>query len=181
MAVSLAILSLAAACGGDRSETAIDASPTAGATTATASANEVAPPGARLARNGDRVQVHYTGSLDDGSVFDSSAGREPLRFTVGVGDVIRGFDDAVRGLAIGESVTVRIEPADAYGERSEDAILEFPLDQASAGLSPGDRVVLANGAAAVVLAVSDTIVRIDANHALAGKALTFEIELVAIE
>jgi peptidylprolyl isomerase len=130
--------------------------------------------------DGDQVAVHYRGTLDDGSEFDSSAGRDPLEFEVGSGQVIAGFDDAVRGLAVGDSVTVRIPPEDAYGPRTDDAIIEVPADQAPEGLQVGDQVQLATGARATVLEVRDDVVVIDVNHPLAGEALTFEIELVAI-
>lgn len=136
---------------------------------------------ARVAQDGDKVQVHYHGTLDGGEVFDSSRERAPLPFTVGSGGVIKGFDDAVRGLAVGESVTVRLEPADAYGEHSEDRILTVPKDQVPDGVAVGAPLQLSNGARATVTEVSDDTVTLDANHELAGKALTFEIELVSIE
>ena len=135
----------------------------------------------RVATEGDTVQVHYRGTLDNGEEFDSSRGRDPLQFTVGEGQVIKGFDDAVRGLAVGEDITVRLEPAEAYGEPREDLVIDVPKDQAPEGLSPGDQVSMSTGARAVVTDVTDESVRIDANHELAGKALTFEIELVAID
>ena len=133
-----------------------------------------------MAENGDSVAVHYHGTLDDGSIFDSSRQREPLQFVVGSGQLIAGFDNAVRGLSVGESVTVRLEAADAYGESRTDMIVTVPLDQAPPGLVAGDRVELMNGAIANVTAVTDEGVTIDTNHPLAGQALTFEIELVAI-
>ncbi len=133
-----------------------------------------------MAQDGDSVEVHYTGTLDDGSEFDSSRGRDPLSFVVGSGQVISGFDDAVRGLAVGDSRTVRIEPENAYGEVNPELVLEFPADQAPEGLSPGDLVTLGNGQQATVLEVTDETVTIDANHPLAGQALTFDVELVAI-
>lgn len=134
---------------------------------------------ARVAENGDQVSVHYTGTLDSGEEFDSSRGRTPLEFTVGTGAVIDGFDDAVRGLAVGESVTVRIEPAQAYGERRDDLLLRFPLDEAPEGIAVGQQVVIGNRPATVV-EVTGTEVVVDTNHQLAGEALTFEIELVSI-
>ena len=133
------------------------------------------------ARDGDAVTVHYTGTLDDGSEFDSSAGRDPLPFVVGEGQVIAGFDEAVRGLAVGESRTVRIEPENAYGEYSDQAIIEFPADAAPDGLAVGDAVTLSNGAPGTVVEIADGIVKIDANHPLAGQALTFDIELVSLD
>lgn len=135
----------------------------------------------RTATDGDQVRVHYTGTLDDGEVFDSSVGREPLEFTVGSGQVIGGFDEAVRGLRIGESRSVRIEPADAYGERRDDLVLEVPAARAPQGLQVGDRVQLSGGHAATVVSADDTSIVVDANHPLAGQALSFAVELVAID
>lgn len=134
----------------------------------------------RTAQDGDRVAVHYTGTLDDGSQFDSSAGRDPLEFVVGSGQVIAGFDQAVRGLVEGESRTVRMDAADAYGERDENLIVTVPADQAPAGLTEGDQVA-AGGRPATVVAVDAESVTIDANHRLAGEALTFDVELVRID
>ena len=127
------------------------------------------------------MSVHYHGTLDSGEVFDSSRERQPLQFTVGAGDVISGFDDAVRGLGVGESVTVTLPPAEAYGERREDLVLAVPAAGAPEGLKAGDRVQLGNGAQATVVEVTDEQITVDANHELAGQALTFEIELVGIE
>lgn len=134
----------------------------------------------QVAADGDTVAVHYRGRLDDGTEFDSSQGREPLSFVVGSGRVIAGFDDAVRGLAVGEARTVRIEPKDAYGEYNPEAIIDFPADSAPEGLEVGDAVTLGNGGRGTVVEISDEFVKIDANHPLAGEALTFEIELVSI-
>jgi FKBP-type peptidyl-prolyl cis-trans isomerase 2 len=131
--------------------------------------------------DGDTVSVFYTGTLDDGTQFDSNVGGSPLTFVVGSGQVIAGFDDAVRGLSIGDSVIVRIEPADAYGEYSEDNFLELPAEGAPEGLQVGDEVTLSNGARVVILELDGDTITVDANHPLAGEALTFEIELVAIE
>ena len=172
---------LLAACGGDDDDAA-DATPTATATAATATSSSTVAPdeSSAVAEDGDTVHVHYHGTLDDGEVFDSSRGGTPFEFTVGVGDVIVGFDDAVRGLALGESVTVTLPPAQAYGERSEDLVFELDAAAAPEGLEVGDRVRLANGSAATVLEITESLVQVDANHALAGKTLTFEIELVAI-
>ncbi len=129
---------------------------------------------------GDMVEVHYHGTLDSGVVFDSSEGRDPLSFTVGSGQVIPGFDQAVLGLSIGDEVTVRIEPEDAYGPRLDDLVVELPTENMPEGLNPGDRITNRQGAAAVVVEVNEEFVRIDANHELAGEALTFRIELVSI-
>ena len=134
-----------------------------------------------VAKDGDTVLVHYHGTLDNGEVFDSSLQREPLTFILGSGQVIPGFDDAVRGLAINETVTVRLEPAFAYGERREDLIFELPISQAPQGLSQGENVRLANGLPATILEVSNKVALIDANHRLAGETLTFNIQLISIQ
>jgi peptidylprolyl isomerase len=176
----IALVALLAACGGDDDDDDAAAATPDDTATATATATEPSSDGDRVAQDGDTVQVHYTGTLDDGSVFDSSVGGDPFEFTVGAGDVISGFDDAVRGLAVGESVTVTLPPEEAYGERSEDLVLDLDAAGAPAGLAVGDRVRLANGAAATVLEINEDTVRVDANHPLAGETLTFEIELVAI-
>ena len=130
--------------------------------------------------DGDRVSVHYKGKLDDGTQFDSSEGRDPLTFVIGGGQVIAGFDTTARGLEIGQTVTVRMEAAEAYGEKNEQLIFEVPINTAPEGLVLGDRVELMNGAPAVVTKVGKRIVTVDANHALAGQALTFEIQLVTV-
>jgi peptidylprolyl isomerase len=133
-----------------------------------------------VAQNGDRVAVHYKGTLDDGSLFDSSEGRDPLQFTVGGGQVIPGFDAAVRDLEPGQSKTVRLEAEQAYGPRQDELVIEVPLDGAPEGLVVGDRVELMNGAPAKVIAMTQGTVTVDANHPLSGQALTFEITLVSV-
>ena len=130
--------------------------------------------------DGDKVSVHYHGSLDSGKVFDSSRERDPLEFVVGSGQVIAGFEQAVCKLAVGEAATVRLEVEDAYGERDESLVFELPAEGAPEGLREGDQVMLDGDRPAVVTEVTKSIVRADANHLLAGQALTFEIELVAV-
>ena len=134
-----------------------------------------------MASDGDTVAVQYRGTLDNGEEFDSSRPGEPLTFAVGSGQMIPGFDKAVHGLAVGETVTVRLEPGQAYGERRDDLILDIPIEQAPEGVMPGGRVQFSNGATGVVLEVTSDVVKIDANHPLAGQALTFEIEVVSIQ
>ncbi|MDH3755677.1 MAG: peptidylprolyl isomerase [Acidimicrobiia bacterium] len=131
---------------------------------------------------GDTVAVHYVGSLDDGSQFDSSRERdEPLEFTVGSGQVILGFDDAVLGLSVGDVNTVTIAPDQAYGEVDPEAIIDFPIDDVPEEFRvEGIQVVVGDGIPATVIAVTADTVTIDANHPLAGQALTFEIEIVEI-
>ncbi len=140
----------------------------------------------RTAKSGDRVQVNYTGTLTDGSVFDSSEGRAPLAFVLGEQMVIPGFEKAVEGLAVGESVTVAIPPAEAYGERSDELILTVNRSEMPADLNPQPGMMLQVGLAdgsALPMTVADTsldTVTLDGNHQLAGETLTFEIELVDI-
>lgn len=129
---------------------------------------------------GDFVEVHYTGTLNDGSVFDSSRERDPLPFTVGGGQLIKGFDSAVTGMKVGETRKTTIPPADAYGEWKAEMVVDVPKDMAPEGLKEGDIVRLSNGMRATVKEVSDAGVKIDANHELAGKELTFELELLSL-
>lgn len=136
---------------------------------------------ARVVTAGDTVSVHYHGTLDDGEVFDSSRTRDPFTFEAGAGQVIRGFEEAVLGRAVGEVVTVRIPPADAYGEHDARLVFEVERSAAPSALRVGDQVRLANGQPAVVLALHEGTIELDANHPLAGQALTFEIEIVSIE
>jgi len=133
------------------------------------------------AKDGDTVAVHYTGTLDSGEVFDSSLQREPLSFVLGSGQMIPGFDAAVNGLTVGEIVTVRLEPGEAYGEPRDDFIIEFPIDQLPQGLTEGGTVMFQNGAQGIIMNVTDVQFTVDANHSLAGEHLTFEIELVEIQ
>ena len=129
---------------------------------------------------GDTVIVHYTGKLEDGSEFDSSRGGEPLAFELGAGQIIPGFETAVLDLSVGDATTVRLEPTDAYGMPDPELVMKVPSDNAPDGLSSGDRVMLANGAQAVVLETDAETVTIDANHPLAGQPLIFDIELVGV-
>lgn len=134
-----------------------------------------------MVETGDTVNVHYRGTLDTGEEFDSSAGGDPLRFEVGAGQMIPGFDSAVLGMTEGEKKTVRLEPEDAYGQRRDDLLITVPAEQAPEGLEVGQQVFLDNSIPALVVGVTDEEVTIDANHQLAGQALIFEIELVSIE
>jgi peptidylprolyl isomerase len=133
---------------------------------------------------GQTVMVHYTGTLTDGTEFDSSRERAPLQFTVGEGQVIPGFDAAVADLAVGESTTVTIPAEEAYGTREDEAVQEFPLDAFPEKPEEGWTVELATPEgqrlAATIMRVTSESATLDFNHPLAGQDLTFEIELVDI-
>ncbi len=138
------------------------------------------------AKEGNVVKVHYSGRLTDGTLFDSSEGREPLEFTVGAGQMIKGFDAGVLGMAIGEKKTLQIAAEDAYGMRDEEAIIEFPSENIPEDmkLEPGMQLTLRNQngqpVPVIVLDVKEDVVIMDANHMLAGQDLVFDVELVEI-
>jgi len=143
--------------------------------------------GAEQAKDGDAVQVNYTGTLADGTVFDSSAGREPLEFTIGSGQLIPGFDEAVVGMKVGEKKTVTIPADEAYGPHRDEMVIEVDREQFPSNIDPEVGMMLEStqqdGSKVVftVTNISDnTTITLDANHPLAGKDLTFEIELVKI-
>ncbi|UII29450.1 peptidylprolyl isomerase [Fulvivirga maritima] len=138
------------------------------------------------AKKGDRVKVHYTGKLKDGSVFDSSKDREPLEFELGSGMMIAGFDKAVTGMKIGDSKTADIPADEGYGQKNAEMVVEVPKAQLPADLKPevGQQLAMQqpNGQSIPVLVtkVEAETIEIDANHPLAGKDLVFDIELVSI-
>ena len=138
-----------------------------------------------MSNEGKQVKVHYVGTLDDGTKFDSSRDRgEPLAFTCMAGQMISGFDAAVRDMAVGETRTIRLEPEDAYGPRRMDMVQTIPIAQlpGSERLSIGQRVMLRSMTGqpiqATVTDKNDMAITLDMNHEMAGKALTFEIELL---
>ena len=138
------------------------------------------------AKSGDTVRIHYTGTLDDGTEFDSSAGREPLEFALGGGQVIPGFDSAVDGMAVGENKTVTIPADQAYGERHEQLVQQVPKDALPEEIDPAVGMHLQSRSpegqvmSLVVTDVADDSITVDGNHPLAGQSLTFAIELVEI-
>ncbi len=140
-----------------------------------------------MAREGDTVRVHYTGTLDDGTVFDSSLEREPLEFTLGAGSMIAGFEKAVYGMEAGQSKKITIPASEAYGPHDPAGILEIDRQQIPPDMSlqVGDRLKMrgGNGNTMVVrvTGITDTGITVDANHEMAGKDLTFEIKLVEIK
>jgi len=135
---------------------------------------------------GDTVLVHYRGTLADGSEFDSSEGCDPLRFTLGAGEVISGFEDAARELEVGQSTTVTIPPEEAYGQRYEEAVQTVPAADFAEGQEPfvGGMVRVVdpegNEHAAEISSVVGNDVVLDFNHPLAGQTLIFEITLVEV-
>jgi peptidylprolyl isomerase len=138
------------------------------------------------AKDKDTVKVHYTGKLEDGSVFDSSTGREPLEFTLGTGSVIPGFDQGIVGMAIGETKTITITPDDAYGPLRKDLVIEVKKSDIPGEIdtSVGQRLQIPQPEGqpipVVITEVTDETITLDANHPLAGKTLIFDVELVEI-
>ncbi len=138
------------------------------------------------AQNGDKVKVHYHGKLRSGETFDSSNGREPLEFTLGSGQVIKGFDDGVTGMKAGDKKTVEIAVGDAYGEKQQEMMIEFPKEQFPADMQPevGAQVMMSDGSGqqfpVTIAEVKVGSVVLDANHPLAGQDLIFDLELVEI-
>jgi peptidylprolyl isomerase len=137
-------------------------------------------------KNGDTVRVHYHGKLTNGSTFDTSEGREPLEFKVGEGQVIKGFDDALMGMQPGEKKTVHIPVDEAYGQRNDDMMMEYPKSEFPADMKPEEGMELhmsdnsGNVFPVVIAEVKEDVVLLDANHPLAGEDLIFDIELVSI-
>lgn len=134
-------------------------------------------------KNGDTVKVHYTGTLADGTVFDSSLEREPLEFTLGEGQLIPGFEKTVLGMSAGELRTVTIPAEEAYGPYREEMVLEVPRTQLPADMQPQVGMQLqigeeqGDGMLVQIATVTDAHITLDANHPLAGKDLIFSIEL----
>lgn len=137
-------------------------------------------------KQGDTVFVHYTGTLDDGSEFDSSKDREPLEFVVGGGMILPGFEKAVQGKKVGDTVSVSLSPEDAYGEHNDEMVIIVPRSEVPDHITPEEGMMLQlsleEGDLDVVISkVTDEEVELDGNHPLAGKRLNFAIEVVNIK
>ncbi|CAG0907841.1 unnamed protein product [Cyprideis torosa] len=138
------------------------------------------------ATKGSTVKIHYRGSLDDGTVFDSSEGREPLEFTLGAGQVIEGFDEAVTGMSPGEKKNVKIPMDKAYGQHKEELVLSAPREHVPEDIEPEIGMHLQVGGPqgevvqVVVVDMNETHIKLDANPPLAGHDLNFDIELVEL-
>ncbi len=139
------------------------------------------------AEKGNKVKVHYKGTLDDGSIFDTTEGQEPFEFTIGEGEVLPDFENAIIGLQPGDKVKIRIPSEDAYGVYREDLCFPVSKDYFPEGIEPkiGEffSLQLKNGNTIVVKVkeISNSTVILDANHPLAGKDLNFEIEVVEVD
>ena len=138
----------------------------------------------RRAKSGDTVRVHYTGRLDDGVVFDSSNERKPMQFIIGKNRVISGLNETVKGMAVGESKTVRIMEDAAFGPRFKDAVKVINRNQCPVDVHVGQNMAMRNRdfqtTMVTVVDISESTVTLDTNHPLAGKDLTLEIELIEI-
>lgn len=139
------------------------------------------------AKNGDTVLIHYTGTLKDGTVFDSSRNSDPLEATLGQEMLIPGFEKAILGMEVGDKKNVTIQPQEAYGDHIPELVLSLPRDDVPAHMKPEPgmtvQLAMADGQEfeAVITDVTDTAITLDANHPLAGEALTFDIELVSVK
>jgi FKBP-type peptidyl-prolyl cis-trans isomerase 2 len=139
------------------------------------------------AKAGDKINVHYTGKLTDGTIFDSSTGREPLEFEIGSGMVIKGFDDGVTGMSVGEKKTIHIPAAEAYGDVNPEHFAVFNKAEIPADIpyEVGMQLNMHQDGTGqvmqvVVVDVTETTITLDANHPLAGKDLIFDLEMVSI-
>jgi FKBP-type peptidyl-prolyl cis-trans isomerase 2 len=137
-------------------------------------------------KSGDKIKVHYHGKLTSGETFDSSAGREPLEFEVGSGQVIPGFDEGVTGMAVGDKKTINIPFAEAYGPRNPEMVIEMPKERFPAdmelelGMPLGMSDQNGQQFQVTVVEIKEEVVMLDANHPLAGQDLIFDLELVEI-
>ncbi len=139
-----------------------------------------------VAKEGNTVKIHYKGTLENGSVFDTSEGREPLEFTLGSGQVIAGFDEAVSGMSVGEKKSVTIPVDKAYGPRNEELVIDAPKEHVPEDINPevGQKLQMGGPNGEIVLVtvvdITDSHIKLDANPPLAGEDLSFDIELVEV-
>lgn len=137
-----------------------------------------------MIQNGNTVTAHYTGRYENGDIFDSSIGKEPLTFKVGEGNIINGFENAILGKEIGDKIEVDIEPIDAYGDYREDLLIEVPNDNLPGAVDVGMslQAQAENGMPinVIVKEVKENCIIVDANHPLAGKKINFSIEVIDI-
>lgn len=133
---------------------------------------------------GDKIKVHYTGTLDDGTVFDSSEGKEPLEFKIGESQVIAGFENAVKEMSMNQEKTFKIESKDAYGSVNDQLIISVPREKFPPQIEVGGQLILKGperqNIPGIVTEVKEDTVTVDLNHPLAGKDLTFKIKIVGI-
>ncbi|MCK5026737.1 MAG: peptidylprolyl isomerase [Nanoarchaeota archaeon] len=138
-------------------------------------------------KNGSKVKVHYTGSFEDGKVFDTSEGKEPLEFEVGSGKLIKGFDSALIGMKKGEEKEITLKPEEAYGEKHDNLMQEVPKEALKGEFDPKEGMQLMLKApdghqmVATIIKVGDEKLTIDMNHPLAGKTLKFKLNVVSVE
>ena len=138
-------------------------------------------------KKGDTVKVHYHGKLNDGTTFDSSEGRQPLEFEVGSGMVIKGFDEGVKGMNVGDKRTISIPADDAYGQKQEEMIIPFERKNFPPDIEPEIGMTLnmhsedGNPLPVVITGINEETITLDANHPLAGQDLIFDIELVDVK
>ena len=177
---------LMSSCSGAQTATTGGSSPSQTKSTGSIGTHTPSTTNAQTAISGDTVKVDYTGKLEDGTVFDSSIGKTPIEFTLGSGEMIPGFNNAVLGMKVGQSKTVSIPPQDAYGAHLDSLVTTVNRSQMGPGLNPtvGQHLTVTHSDGTtgnvVVTAVTDTTVTVDANHPLAGKTLTFDITLLSI-
>jgi len=140
-----------------------------------------------LVKKGNRIKVHYTGTLQDGTIFDKSKEGEPLEFTVGSGQIIPGFDKAVEGMKLNEEKKVTLKTEDAYGKRDETAIREFPKNSLPENFKPEKGIMIklqdqtGRAMPGTVTDITENSITVDLNHPLAGRDLTFDIKVIGIE
>jgi FKBP-type peptidyl-prolyl cis-trans isomerase 2 len=132
-----------------------------------------------MLRDGDLVELHFHGTLDDGSVFDSSRDRRARVFVIGRGQLIPAFEAQLRDMSVGERRSFRLEAGEAYGDRDPSLVFEVPRDDAPPDAAIGDEIPVTGGRPAIVTAIGDHTVTLDGNHPLAGHALNFDVEVTS--